>query len=467
MNKKIMKAVNLLLWLCLWQITAFFVDNRIYFASPYDTLTELLAKAGDVVFWVSILSSLVRIVSGFLFAFLLAYILSFISYRYRWIGEFLSPMVSFLKSVPIAAVVVILLIWWGPDHLVLCISMMVVFPNIYSSMLTGLFNTDSDLLEMSSVFEMKKVDKMLWIYRPSYLPQLHSAMGVSLGLCFKSGVAAEIIGLPEFSIGERLYRDKIYLNTPGVFAWIVAILALSSLTEVLFKYILKVIAKYPKQSLGMEEFLKSGSVKSSFSKKMPDGTGSIPEGYTVFSECVTKIYDGREIVNTSLKLKKGSTYYLDDPSGTGKTTLLKMISGCLAPDSGSVSTGRIAMVFQNDRLIESANVLRNLQVAGCVADPKDHLNDLIPDRIMMLPVSDISGGERRRAAIARALLHPSDIVIMDEPFAGLDENTAGIAAEWIKRHLGDRTLIFTSHGFFPDAFKNSERIKLIWIPEQH
>ena len=80
---------------------------------------------------------------------------------------------------------------------------------------------------------------------------------------------------------------------------------------------------------------------------------------------------------------------------------------------------------------------------------------------MPLPASDLSGGERRRLAAARAILHPSDIVIMDEPFAGLDEETAGKTAEWIRKRLNGRTLLFTAHEAGSVSFADVEVIRLI------
>ena len=114
MKKKIKKAVILLIWLLIWQLAAFVADNRIYFASPYETVKELAVKLQEAAFWQSLGGSLLRILSGFCAAFLLAFLLAFAAQRYRWLNDFFSPFVTFLKSVPVTEVVVILLIWWGP-----------------------------------------------------------------------------------------------------------------------------------------------------------------------------------------------------------------------------------------------------------------------------------------------------------------------------------------------------------------
>lgn len=451
MNNKIKKAVIFLIWLGLWQITAVFVDNRIYFAGPYETLKELAVKICDASFRASVLTSLFRILSGFFTAFISAYILAFASYKIGWLKDLLSPFVTFLKSVPVAAVVVILLIWWGTKYLVLCIGFMVVFPNIYSNMLSGLQSTDKKMLEMSKLFDMNPPDRLLWIYRPSYLPGLHSAMEISLGMCFKSGIAAEVIGLPELSIGNGLYRDKIYLNTAGVFAWIIVILLVCMLTEKIILFVSKQIAKIP-DAFPEKEITKERSVTSG---------SKMSEGPSVYSENVFKAYDGRTVTDTKLSLEKGKNYLLNEPSGSGKTTLLEMIAGLKSPDKGSITAGKCSIAFQDERLVESANSLRNLMITGCTGSLTEELKTLIPEHSFKIPVSKLSGGERKRLGIIRAFLHPSDIVLVDEPFAGLDDKTAKAVAEWMLSHQFGRTLIIVSHGSLPDALKEAEKIPLI------
>ena len=452
MNKKLNKAVILLAWLILWQITAFFVNNHIYFASPLEVLLEIVSKAADRGFWLSICGSLLRITTGFIISGSLAFIMAFASFRFKCLRDFLSPAVTFFKSVPIAAVVVVLLIWWGPRYLVLCISMMVVFPNVYLNMLTGISNADRSLIEMSDVFKTRRIDRFLWIYRPAYLPYLHSAVSVSLGMCFKSGIAAEVIGLPEFSIGEQLYRDKIYLNTAGVFAWIVVVLILSSVTERLIGVLLKRLSNVP-SCIDLTERENHGRKYETENRKMTP--------YSVIADRIIKKYDDRVVIDTDLKLIPGQIYSIKAPSGSGKTTLLKILSGILKPDSGTVQTGSISMVFQDDRLIPNANGLRNLRYTLCSGNLREEYLKLLPADTLGLPASSLSGGERRRLCILRAMLRHSQIVIMDEPFAGLDEATKQYTADWILKNLNGRTLIYTAHDPDPVIWPGSEEIKLI------
>ncbi len=441
MNKGMKKAGYLLIWLLIWQILAMLIHNPIYFASPAEVILALFEKIRDPLFWRSVASSLLRILFGFFAAFLLGFLCAFASHFKEWFRDFLSPMVHFLKSVPVAAVVVILLIWWGSKYLVLFICLMVVFPNIYLNMQAGLLKADENLLEVAKVFRFRRRDTFLWIYRPAYTPHLHAALSVSLGMCFKSGIAAEVIGLPEFSIGEQLYRDKIYFHTAGVFAWIIVVLTLSMLTEKILLFLFHRLSAYPAAILPSSK-ISDLQDPNDHQRYMPSSS----EQYTVRSEGnISKSYNDRIMIDTDLNLKRGSVYYLNAPSGAGKTTLLHMIAGLTTPDEGRIHTGKISMVFQEDRLIENANAFRNLKIAGCRGSLEQELETILPKEVLSQPVCECSGGERRRIVLARALLAPSDIVIADEPFTGLDEETKKKAAAFILSHLNGRTLLFTTH----------------------
>lgn len=87
------------------------------------------------------------------------------------------------------------------------------------------------MLQMAEVYRLPGFSRFFYVYRPALKPFLYSSMKISLGMCWKSGVAAEVIGLPDFSIGEGLYFSKITLNTAGVFAWTGVIILLSILFE--------------------------------------------------------------------------------------------------------------------------------------------------------------------------------------------------------------------------------------------
>ena len=118
---------------------------------------------------------------------------------------------------------------------------LVVVPMVYVSTLSGLEHTDKKLLEMARVFSIPMWKRIHYIYVPALLPYLVNGCRTALGMSWKSGVAAEVIGIPEGSIGEQLYYSKLYLDTAGLFAWTFVIIVISALFERFFLYLLKKI----------------------------------------------------------------------------------------------------------------------------------------------------------------------------------------------------------------------------------
>lgn len=232
----------LLFWLLLWQGFSLLIHNKIFLVGPLDTLAALGMQISSVDFWGSIIFSFSRICLGFFLAFGGGLLTGSLAYRYPLFQDFLSPAVQLMKSVPVASFVILALIWTGSENLSVFISFIVVFPMIHVSTSAGLSSTDRKLLEMSSVFCVPAYRKILFLYRPALFPYLMSTCRTALAMGFKSGIAAEVIGVPAGSIGEGLYLAKIYLSTADLFAWTLVIIAVSSLFEKLVLLFLNVCA---------------------------------------------------------------------------------------------------------------------------------------------------------------------------------------------------------------------------------
>ena len=215
------------------------VDNSLLVVTPMQALQSLATLVGQAEFWRSTLGSLWRIAAGFLLGAVMGLLLAAVSYRYRPAEEILRPFMVFCKAVPVAVFAVLLLIWWGASPLAVAVCFLVVFPNIYMNTLEGLKSADAELIEMAEVFRLPFVTRFFYIYRPALKPFLLSAFQLSLGMSWKSGVAAEVIGIPKTSIGEQLYYTKLYLDTSGLFAWTFSIILISAVFEFVFLTLLK------------------------------------------------------------------------------------------------------------------------------------------------------------------------------------------------------------------------------------
>lgn len=226
-KKKGIKIWAVLIWLALWEIIARIIGQEILLVSPVTVIWKLVEMAGQISFWLSVLFTVVRIAGGFLAAFFIGTILAWVSSFCPFIKELAAPLLAVIKAAPVASFTILILIWVPSRNLSLIISFLIALPVIYTNVLCGIENTNKDLLEMAEVFRVSSGKRIWYIYLSEALPYLRAACSVSLGLCWKAGVAAEVIGIPSGSIGEKLYEAKIYLQTPELFAWTLAIILLS------------------------------------------------------------------------------------------------------------------------------------------------------------------------------------------------------------------------------------------------
>jgi NitT/TauT family transport system permease protein len=187
--------------------------------------------------------SFIRIVSGFLLALVLGILLAALASRFRMFSVLLQPLITVIKSTPVASFIILCLVWIPSRNLSVFISFLMVLPVIYTNISQGIQDTDQKLLEMAEVFSIGTGKKIVYIYVSQVLPYLLSGCSLALGLCWKAGTAAEVIGVPAGSIGEKLYHAKIYLNTPDLFAWTIVIIGVSYLFEKCFLLMLGAIVR--------------------------------------------------------------------------------------------------------------------------------------------------------------------------------------------------------------------------------
>ena len=481
-------------WVICWQLLAMAVDNGILLAGPLETAQRLLSLLGEGSFFLTVAKSFLRIAFGFTAGFLAAVLLAAGSRRFPLLEEILAPVMSLLKAVPVASFVVLLLVWWGSSVLAVAVCFLVVLPNLYVNTLEGLKSVDSQMLEMSKVFCFPLWNRFFYIYRPTLRPFLYSGMKISLGMCWKSGVAAEVIGMPDFSIGGRIYLSKVYLDTAGVLAWTAVVILLSVLFEKLVLWLLELFFAWEpacgKSRLQEAEscggsrggMTGDGQRKWSFGKaaerketgkaieeedieaKIEDrdenagkvwenpeirrSTGGQGKSAALRLTGIAKSYGGQPVLKDfNAVYEKGETYYLTSPSGSGKTTLLHILAGLIRPEEGQVSPMPVcSMVFQEDRLCEDYSAVKNVElVTGDAGRAREALRQLLGEEALHKPCRQLSGGMRRRVALVRAMEACSDCVLLDEPFTGMDPETRSLAENYLRKTQKGRTLVIATH----------------------
>ena len=218
--------------LCVWQAGAMALGNDLLLVTPIAVarrLCELIVTA-DFTFS--------RISLGFLLALALAGILAALSAAVPFIETLLRPYVAAIQSVPVASFIVIAFLWLSARRLSTFIAFLMVFPVLYTNLLQGIRAADRNLLEMADVFRLSPGRRVRCIFLPALRPALFAGCRVALGLCWKAGVAAEVIGVVARSVGGKLYDAKAYLEIADLFAWTVVIVAVSALFERVFLFLL-------------------------------------------------------------------------------------------------------------------------------------------------------------------------------------------------------------------------------------
>ena len=221
-------------WLAVWQCAAMAVGQEVFLVSPVQALRTLLQLLPQAEFWQRVGFSSGRIMLGFGLGVAVSVFLAAAAQAWHAAEVLLAPVMQLVKATPVASFIILALVWVRGSALSVLISFLMVLPVLYGAVRTGIAGADVQLLEMAAVFRLPPTRRLRAIWLPAVLPAFRQGCSVALGICWKSGVAAEVIGLPNGSIGDALYRAKITLATGEVFAWTAVIILLSALFEKAF-----------------------------------------------------------------------------------------------------------------------------------------------------------------------------------------------------------------------------------------
>jgi len=235
----IKRGLSVLFALTVWQASAMMVGIEFLFPTPIAVVRRLFTIWREDGFFTSILQSLIKIITGFLLALILGLILAVLSGRFSIVENMLWPFMITIKSIPVASFIVLALMWLSSAQLSTFISFLMVLPVIYTNILGGIKNPDRCMDRMADLFRIPWHRRVLYIWVPRIKPFLLSACSLAIGLSWKAGIAAELIGIPTGSLGEMLYYSKVYFNTLDLFSWTLIIVLISVTFEKLFLLMLK------------------------------------------------------------------------------------------------------------------------------------------------------------------------------------------------------------------------------------
>lgn len=234
-NPKLKKALTLFLvalfWLGLWQIIASVYDMEFILPGPIATLKALYENIITAEFWQRILSSTVKILGGFFLASAFSLALSLLAIRFKIVKTVFDPFSSTIRAVPVASFIIFVLVLFSSQNVSLVIAFLMGFPVIYSTVSGSIPSVSKKLIEAADIFRMGFGKRIKYIYYPELRLVFLSSLKVALGLCFKSGIAAEVIGYPFGSVGEAMYQSKLSFDMPELLSYTVVIVLISVLCE--------------------------------------------------------------------------------------------------------------------------------------------------------------------------------------------------------------------------------------------
>lgn len=415
-------------WLAVWIFAAALVAQPLILPGPGAVALALLRLVCDGGTWAILAGSGARILGGLALAAVCGGVLAGISSRSRAFARLVAPALSFVKATPVACVVVLLLIWLGSARVSIAAVFLMALPGVYFSLVEGLAQVNKPLEQMFRLHGVRGWRLFCAHTWREVLPFVLSCAQAVIGMSWKAGVAAELIGMAVGTVGECIYQAKLLIETADLLAWTVLVVAASWTCERVLVWLLRA----------------SGPVAWRAAVRSHGRGLHGRAGAADVAELALAVGDrapwAPALDGLVLNVPAGGRACVMGASGAGKTTLLALAAGECAPCS---------MMFQDARLVEDASALDNVLVcADARVDASSAaalLRLLVPGIDVHACTAELSGGQRRRVEIARALLCPGGAVILDEPFTGLDVAARDATAEVVLDLLDGRTVLFATH----------------------
>lgn len=227
----LIKTVIILFWLAIWQLIYMILSKEILLVSPISVFKRIIELSQTKNFWLTIIFSVSRIMFGFFLGIIFGIIIGLISNKIKLIYELIYPIISIIRATPVASFIILALVFMKNDGITTFIVVIMVIPMSFEQTILAIKSIDKKLIEMLKVFKVPLKQKIKLLIIPSSKPYFVALLSMSLGFSWKAGIAAEVLALPDMSIGYAIYDAKIYLETVDLFAWTAVVITLSMIIE--------------------------------------------------------------------------------------------------------------------------------------------------------------------------------------------------------------------------------------------
>jgi NitT/TauT family transport system permease protein len=216
---QILAAVVFLL--VVWWIAYLAADNRLVVPALSDSIKSAWKMLGNGWFWQCFFSTFYRVLFAFILSFVFAVSFAVISYLVPAISNFLVPIMAALRSLPVLAVTLILLISFGAGGAPIIVAFLSLFPMLYTGILAALKGIDKELLDIGKVYGASVKNKIFKVYLPLTTPYILREGGAALSFSLKLVVSAEVVASTAKSLGGMMQEAQAYSELPKLFALVV------------------------------------------------------------------------------------------------------------------------------------------------------------------------------------------------------------------------------------------------------
>lgn len=451
MKRIVLTCLSILLIPVAWQLLSWQMAQPQLIPSFPDLIRALLQLVYSPGFLVSIGTTCLRACVGLLLSLAAASITAFLLNRSEAIRFLFMPWLSLLRSVPVISFILLALIFLNPEMIPLLIAFLTMYPLLTENLLKGLMNRRDSWKILARQFHLNAWNCLFQINYPQLKPYLFSGLASAVGFGWRAIIMGEVLSQCVDGIGKRMKEAQVFIDVPELIAWTLVAIVLSWLTD---KLISRLSDWQP-------------SVRYRHSAVELQAVSLQPNDI-----CLTDVSYSYGVHHMNIILKAGKIYALSAPSGQGKTTLLQLLNGTLRPISGEI-TGlpqQTANLFQEPTLLPQLTAKENIMLGGAAYYDRAILEQQslrlltafqLEKQAERYPAA-LSYGQQQRVALARALMFPAGLLLLDEPFNGLDVELRQLVARFLVEWQQEKqvTVVFSSHHADEIKAMNAEVITL-------
>lgn len=451
MKRIVLTCLSVLLIPVAWQLLSWQMAQPQLIPSFPDLMQALLRVVSSPGFLVSIGTTLLRACVGLLLSLAAASITAFLLNRSEAIRFLFMPWLSLLRSVPVISFILLALIFLNSEMIPLLIAFLTMYPLLTENLLKGLMNRRDSWKMLARQFHLNAWNRLFQINYPQLKPYLFSGLASAVGFGWRAIIMGEVLSQCVDGIGKRMKEAQVFIDVPELIAWTLVAIVLSWLTD-------KLISRLSDWQPSVR--YRHSAVELQAASLQPNDI------------CLTDVSYSYGVHHMNIVLKAGKIYALSAPSGQGKTTLLQLLNGTLRPTGGEISClpGQTANLFQEPTLLPQLTAKENIMLGGAAYCDRAILEQQslrlltafqLEKQAEMFPAA-LSYGQQQRVALARALMFPAGLLLLDEPFNGLDVELRQLVARFLVEWQQEKqaTVVFSSHHADEIKAMNAEVITL-------